>query len=219
MSSRVIDWYGQKEHINEMKNWERGRLKIWEQQVKENFQKGAKILDVGSGIGREAFALYKLGFEVTGLDISKYAVERSNQEASLVDYKVEFQQYDGKNIPFQDKSFDIAIIWSQTFGLLYGGDYKKSFLNECKRVLKPGGLLSYSGHSLEYIKEHHNYCLDGTKFFPYKEKSIYWEVFTLKELENYATEADFEILMSGEGEIYAPEDGKILHCLCRKEGR
>lgn len=216
MNTIVSDWYEKKEHVEEMRIWDKGKLKIWEQQVTDNFPLDTKILDIGSGMGREAFALYKQGFEVIGLDISKYAVEKSNEEALKRDCKVKFYHYDGKHIPFIDEMFDIVIIWNQTFGLLYGDGYKENYIRECKRVLKPKGLLSYSGHSLQYIREHYNDYLEGNKFYPYKERSIYWEAFTLEEMEIYAKTASFEVLLSGEGEIYEPEDGIILHCLCKK---
>lgn len=215
MNSIVSDWYDRNENIDEMKSWDKGKLKIWEQQVADNFPLGAKILDIGSGMGREAFALYRQGFEVIGLDISKYAVEKANDEAFKRDSKVKFYLYDGEQIPFQDEIFDIVIIWNQTFGLLYGDGYKENYIRECKRVLKPEGLLSYSGHSLQYIKAHYNNCLEGNKFYPYKERNIYWEAFSLEELEKYAKQVSFEILLSGEGEIYVPTDGIILHCLCK----
>ena len=60
--------------------------------------------------------------------------------------------------------------------------------------------------------DNYDYCLDGTKFYPYKDQGIYWETFSLEELENYAKQATFDVLMSGEGEIYVPEDGIVLHC-------
>lgn len=216
MNAIVSDWYEKEEHIDEMKGWDKGKLKIWEQQVTDKFPPGAKILDIGSGMGREAFTLYRQGFEVVGLDISKYAVEKSNEEALKRDCEVKFYHYDGKHIPFKDEMFDIVIIWNQTFGLLYGDDYKENYIRECKRVLKQGGLISYSGHSLQYISEHYNGYLKGNKFYPYNEGNIYWETFTLEELEAYAKKVSFEILLSGRGEIYVPEDGTILHCLCKK---
>ncbi len=218
MNSNVSVWYENKKHIDEMKCWEKGKLKIWEQQVTVKIPIGAKILDIGSGLGREAFALNKLGFEVVGLDISNYAVEKANEKALMSDSTVEFYHYDGEHIPFIDEMFDIVIIWSQTFGLLYGDSYKENCLREYRRVLKPGGLLSYSGHSLQYIRKNHNNCLEGNKFYPYIEHSIYWETFSLDELENYAKRAGFTITMSGEGEIYVPEDGIVLYCLCKAEG-
>lgn len=215
MNSNVSAWYEKKEHIDEMKGWDKGKLKIWEQQVANNIPFGAKILDIGSGMGREAFALYSQGFEVVGLDISKDAVDKANEEAVIRDSEVKFYHYDGKLIPFGDGMFDAVIIWSQTFGLLYGKSYKESYLKECKRVLKPEGLLSYSGHSLQYLRKHYNYCLNDDKFYPYIERDIYWETFSQEELESYAKQVGFDILMSGEGEIYTPEDGIVLYCLSK----
>ena len=215
MYTNVLKWYEKKEHIDEMKGWDKGKLKIWEQQVVSNFPVGAKILDIGSGMGREAFALYSQGFEVVGLDISKEAVDKANEEAVVHGSKVKFYYYDGEHIPFGDGMFDVVIIWSQTFGLLYGKSYKDNFLKECKRVIKPEGLLSYSGHSLQYLREHYNDCLDGDKFYPYIERDIYWETFSLEELENYSKQAGYDIVIGGEGEIYVPEDGIVLYCLSR----
>jgi ubiquinone/menaquinone biosynthesis C-methylase UbiE len=212
----VTRWYENKEHIDEMKGWDKGRLKIWEQQVTDQFPHGAKILDIGSGMGREAFSLYRQGFDVTGLDISKYAVEKAKEVAANANCQVTFFHYNGEQIPFADESFDIVIIWNQTFGLLYGDAYKKRYISECKRVLKPGGLFCYSGHSLQYISEHYSYCLEEKRFYPYKDRSIYWETFSPEELQYYAREARFQIIISGEGEIYVPEDGIILYCLCKK---
>jgi 2-polyprenyl-3-methyl-5-hydroxy-6-metoxy-1,4-benzoquinol methylase len=116
MNSIVSEWYEKKEHIDEMKGWDKGRLKIWEQQVADNFPVKAKILDIGSGMGREAFVLYRQGFEVIGLDISEYAVEKANEEAFKKECDVKFYQYDGEHIPFTDEMFDVVIIWSQTSG-------------------------------------------------------------------------------------------------------
>jgi ubiquinone/menaquinone biosynthesis C-methylase UbiE len=217
MNSIVADWYEKKEHVDEMIGWDKGKLKIWEQQVADCFPHGAKILDIGSGMGREAFTLYRQGFEVTGLDISKYAVDKANEDALKRDCKVKFYHYDGEHIPFEDGMYDIVVIWNQTFGLLYGDIYKENYIRECKRVLKPEGMLSYSGHSLQYISEHYKDYLEGNKFYPYKGRDIYWETFTLEELEKYASQASFKILRSGEGEIYKPEDGIILYCLTKKK--
>ncbi|MDF2590148.1 MAG: Methyltransferase type 11 [Herbinix sp.] len=151
MNTNVSEWYEKKEHIDEMKGWDRGKLKIWEQRVANNFPVRAKILDIGSGMGREAFALYSQGFEVVGLDASKDAVDKANEESLMRNCKLIFYYYDGEHIPFGDGMFEVVIIWSQTFGLLYGKSYKDSFLKECKRVLKPEGLLSYSGHSCNIL--------------------------------------------------------------------
>ncbi|HWT75536.1 MAG TPA: hypothetical protein VN258_12590 [Mobilitalea sp.] len=86
MNRVVSDWYEKKEHIDEMKDWDKGRLKIWEQQVTDRFQRGAKILDIGSGMGREAFNLYRQGFEGNRTRYLKILVELIKKEQILRHY-------------------------------------------------------------------------------------------------------------------------------------
>lgn len=46
-----------------------------------SYPKRGKILDLGCGQGRDAIALARLGFEVTGIDNSKVGIEQMNQIA------------------------------------------------------------------------------------------------------------------------------------------
>lgn len=75
MQDVVKEWYENKENVNEMERWNKGKLKKWEQIVAAYFPPRARILDIGCGMGREAFALSDMGFSVTGIDISTEAIE------------------------------------------------------------------------------------------------------------------------------------------------
>ncbi len=46
-----------------------------------NFKKKGKVLDLGCGQGRDAIALSRFGYEVTGIDNSKVGIEQMNQIA------------------------------------------------------------------------------------------------------------------------------------------
>ena len=81
--------------------------------------------------------------------------------------------YDGHNLPFDADSFDVVIIWAQTFGLLYGKEYKHEFLLECKRVLTNGGLLSYSAHDYRFLAENYKNFMKGRRFYPYADTELY----------------------------------------------
>jgi protein-L-isoaspartate(D-aspartate) O-methyltransferase len=68
-------------------------------------QPGAKILDVGCGKG---FLLYEFsqvvpGSQVTGIDISRYAIEHAKEEV-----KPFLQVGSATKLPFPDKSFDFV---------------------------------------------------------------------------------------------------------------
>jgi len=216
MKDIVNGWYGEKKNIDEMVHWNKGKLKKWEQAVTDLFPKKAKILDIGCGMGREAFALSDMGFSIVGLDISDEVIKQVTQLSLQNCYDIPFSLYDGHTLPFDDASFEVIIIWAQTFGIIYGDTYKSDFLNECKRVLKKDGLLSFSGHDYRSEMEHYKQYTRGRKFYPYANAEIYWETFLPEELRSYAENAGFSVILCEQGEIYKPEDGIVLHCLCRK---
>lgn len=215
MSNIVVEWYEDKKNVDEMQNWNPA-VKEWEQSVISFFSSGAKILDIGCGLGREAFALSDLGFDVVGIDISKEVISQVKQLATDKEYDISFFEYDGEHLDFPADTFDIVLIWAQTFGLLYGNDFRKCYLSECKRVLKKGGLCSFSTHDYQYLIDHYPNCLDGHKFYPYANTEIYWEAFEVADLIQFAKQADLDVILCEKGSIYKPEDGTVLHCLCRK---
>lgn len=210
----VRSWYEDENHLADMPR--EGRVKIWEAEAVRAFPAGARVLDMGCGMGREAFALDALGFRVTGADISEKVIAGAKRRAAELGVGISFVHFDGARFPFEDASFDVAVLWAQTFGLLYGDAAKASFLAECARVLAPGGHLSFSGHDRAYLAEHYPHCLDGSRFFPYIDGKIWWETFGPDDLVRRAEDAGFEVLSHGRGAIYAPEDGVVLTCLCRK---
>lgn len=149
MSNVVEKWYEDKNNVDEMFNWN-SELKDWEKSVIKHFPSGARILDIGCGLGREAFALSDLGFNVIGIDISKEVILQVKKLSADKGYKIPFYEYDGEHLDFSADSFDVVLIWSQTLGLIYGNERKQMFLGECKRVLKKDGLLSFSTHDYNY---------------------------------------------------------------------
>jgi sarcosine/dimethylglycine N-methyltransferase len=101
------------------------------------------VLDVGCGYGATAIFLAKeYGCHVTGMNISEKELElgRSRaQEAGLAG-RIAFDYGDFHDLPYDEASFDI--VWSQE-AFLHGVD-KPRILQECYRVLKPGGQLVLS---------------------------------------------------------------------------
>jgi ubiquinone/menaquinone biosynthesis C-methylase UbiE len=192
-------------------------LKIWEKAVAScYFSPNAKILDIGCGMGREAFGLYDMGFDLTGADISEKAIKTANIYASESNRQIPFLVANGMNLPFQDNSFDVVIIWAQTLGIVYNKSNQIAFLKECNRVLKTGGIISFSGHDREYLESAYPQFLSGKKFYPFAGNRIYWEMFTVNEMKELAQKSEFSILNCQKGDIYQKEDGTIIHCECFK---
>lgn len=97
-----------------------------------------RILDVGCGYGETAFHLAReVGCEVVGINISAKELDLAHERTpdSGVADKVSFEYGDFHDLPFGDATFDV--VWSQE-AFLHGVD-KIQILQECHRVLKPGG--------------------------------------------------------------------------------
>lgn len=100
---------------------------------------GAKnILDVGCGIGGSTLYLaQKYQASATGITLSPVQAKRAEERSkeSHLDETVKFLVADAMEMPFEDNSFDL--VWS-----LESGEHmpnKEKFLQECYRVLQPGG--------------------------------------------------------------------------------
>jgi tocopherol O-methyltransferase len=98
------------------------------------------ILDVGCGIGGSSLYLaQKFDASVTGITLSPVQANRARERAQAagLSARADFQVANALEMPFADNSFDL--VWS-----LESGEHmpdKVKFLQECYRVLKPGGKL------------------------------------------------------------------------------
>jgi len=101
-------------------------------------QTASQILDVGCGIGGSSLYLAeKFGASTEGITLSPVQANRATQraEAAGLGQRVSFQVADALAMPFPDESFDL--VWSMESGEHMPD--KQKFLQECYRVLKPGG--------------------------------------------------------------------------------
>lgn len=97
------------------------------------------IADIGCGTGDMTNALAKKGFRVSASDIATNMVEialKKNTEF-INSGQVDIIPADAESLPYNDKTFDLVIL----SGVIeYLADDEK-WMNEAKRVLKPGGYL------------------------------------------------------------------------------
>jgi protein-L-isoaspartate(D-aspartate) O-methyltransferase len=116
---------------------------------------GDKILDIGCGKGFLLYDFTKVipGVEITGIDISEYAIENSKQEI-----KHQLQVGKATDLPFDDSSFDLVFSLN-TFHNLHCYDLDKA-LREMERV----------------GKEHKYICVESYRNEVEKANLLYWQV-------------------------------------------
>jgi ubiquinone/menaquinone biosynthesis C-methylase UbiE len=104
-------------------------------EVTAGLRAGADVLEVAPGPGFFAIELAKLGFHVTGLDISHTMVEIALQHGGQAGVDVGFRQGDVTTAPFADESFDFVVCQAAFKNFRQ----PVTALNQMHRVLRPGG--------------------------------------------------------------------------------
>ncbi len=119
-------------------------FKFLDKVVKQlDLDKEAKILDIGTGVGRMAIILALNGYKVlTGepdFDKSEYAKQDwlNNAKKVNMDHLIKFQAFNAEDMPFGENSFDAVYI----LGALHHIEDKHSAFKETVRVLKKKGKL------------------------------------------------------------------------------
>jgi ubiquinone/menaquinone biosynthesis C-methylase UbiE len=112
------------------------------------------VIDIGCGTGNHAVRLSKLGYEVTGVDVSasmlKIAREKDGRE------KIRFKQGDMKRIRKvvpKTQKFDAAICLGQAFSSMITDRDVQAFFNGLHSILKQNGLFVFCARNAKKIKE------------------------------------------------------------------
>jgi len=118
---------------------------------------GAKVLDIGSGLGGSAFFIEEnYAAKVTGIDLSSNMIQLSNQRASYRNSKVQFILGDCTQMEFEPESFNL--IYSRD-SLLHVQD-KTTLFQKIKDWLKPSGkvlITDYCCGSSDWSREFSDY--------------------------------------------------------------
>jgi ubiquinone/menaquinone biosynthesis C-methylase UbiE len=112
------------------------------------------IIDVGCGTGNHALRLNKLGYEVTGVDISPtmLKIARSKDRKR----KIRFIQGDMKELKtlvLKARRFDAAILLGQVSSHLYIDKEVQVFFKGMRKVLKKNGIFVLSARNAKKINE------------------------------------------------------------------
>jgi len=92
-------------------------------------QPGARILDVGCGVGQVVDRLTRLGYEAHGVDVSEPNIARARK------FSDRCQMYDGEHLPFLNSHFAGA----GAFNVLEHVEKPEGFIKELVRVVETSG--------------------------------------------------------------------------------
>lgn len=113
---------------------DQGRIYTFKKGIKliGNFSKKGRILDVGCASGFFLKAAKDKGWDVYGVEPSKWFVDYAKEK-----YKIDVTCGTIFDTKYEDNFFDVITIWD----VLEHTDDPMAVLNECSRVLKKGGIL------------------------------------------------------------------------------
>lgn len=139
--------------------------------LKENVKKGAIVLDVGCGFGKNIKAIVNIAGKIVGIDNNKPLCEKIVKNLSKLK-NVEFFCEDAQKMHFPNNTFDYVICMGNTFGDF--AENKLKILKEMKRVVKSGGKIIisvYSEKALDVRKK--EYKRIGIKIKKINDGTIY----------------------------------------------
>lgn len=132
------------------------------------------ILIPGIGYGRNAKAFIDNNIDVTGIEISKTAINLAKE------YGVNANIYHGSvtDMPFDNKLYDG--VFSYALIHLLSKDERRKFISDCYNQLKPNGYMFFTAVSPKApmfgkgkkISENYYEIMEGVKMFFYDPKSI-----------------------------------------------
>ena len=137
---------------------------------KENFD---TFLDIGCGMGRHSIFMAENGFNVYGIDYSKYVVDIVKEKAYLKGLDIKLTVGDISKLPYEYNSIDrIAAI-----GVLSNSDRNgiSVILKEMNRVLREGGETYFNIISkISDIDNASEELINGNAFYNITEEDFEW---------------------------------------------
>ncbi len=119
-----------------------GECDFIEQEI--NYDRTARILDIGCGTGRHSIELAKRGYTVTGIDLSESLLNRAKEKASAQNLSINFELQDARKLTFFDE-FDLVIMLCEgAFSLMETDEMNFQILRNASNALKAKGKLIFT---------------------------------------------------------------------------
>ena len=97
--------------------------------------RGLEVLEIGVGLGADHQRFAEAGANLTGIDLTKRAIDHTRQRLELFGYSSRLLVGNAEALPFADSSFDVVYSW----GVIHHSPDTEAAAKEILRVLRPGG--------------------------------------------------------------------------------
>jgi SAM-dependent methyltransferase len=97
--------------------------------------RGLRVLEIGVGLGADHERFAAAGAKLSGIDLSRRAVEHARRRLTLFGLDSMLLVGDAECLPFADSSFDLVYSW----GVIHHSPDTAAAAAEIHRVLRPGG--------------------------------------------------------------------------------
>ncbi len=141
-----------------------------------------KIIEAGSGSGRNSAKLAQLGAIITLLDYSDYALQKAKEFYQQNNIPAAFVNGDIFNIPFDNNTFDI--VWNSGVIEHWTGDQQVSCLKEMLRISQNNGIVITFNPNARSI-----FHVIGKKLLMLFNSYAYIDEINIKTLKNQAKKA------------------------------
>lgn len=101
----------------------------------QRFSRGARVLEIGCGLGTMAMNWARNGVELTAVDLNPTSIAQTRRRFELMGLGGRIELMDGRHLDLPDAHFDYVYSW----GVLHHSPDLGQSLKEMMRVLKPGG--------------------------------------------------------------------------------
>ncbi|SYZ72144.1 Methyltransferase type 11 [Candidatus Zixiibacteriota bacterium] len=145
MATRKREWFDDESYWRELYSFmfSEKRMAVAAEEIKKVIRlakpKGKRVLDLCCGPGRFSVALAKRHFRVTGVDRTKYLLDKAKTRAKKAGVKIEWVRKDMRDF-VSPNSFDLVLNTYTSFGYFQNKGEDLQVLKNIYDSLRPGGV-------------------------------------------------------------------------------